>query len=99
MDESIYEELGRHLDKAVAGVPMSPKLLEILQILYPGEEAEVALELAFYENRTLVDVEAATWYGHVRESMNDWADQFVLLANTPKDVAVEDSSAFTLLPW
>jgi electron transport complex protein RnfB len=59
MDQSIYEELGRHLDKAVAGVPMSPKLLEILQILYPGEEAEVALGLAFYENRTLADVGAA----------------------------------------
>ncbi|MDD3718145.1 MAG: 4Fe-4S binding protein [Actinomycetota bacterium] len=59
MSENIYEELGRHLDKAVAGVPMSPKLLEILKILYPGEEAEVALKLAIYENRTLADVEAA----------------------------------------
>ncbi len=59
MDESIYEELGRHLDKAVAGVPMSPKLIEILKILYPGEEAEVALKLAIYENRTLADAEAA----------------------------------------
>ena len=47
----------------------------------------------------VVDVEAITWYGQARESMNDWADQFVLLANTPKDVTVEDSSAFTLLPW
>lgn len=59
MEEGIYEELGRHLDKAVAGVPMSPRLIEILKILYPGEEAEVALKLAIYENRTLADVEAA----------------------------------------
>lgn len=59
MEESIYEELGRHLDKAVAGVPMSPNLIEILKILYPGEEAEVALKLAIYESRTLADVEAA----------------------------------------
>jgi NAD-dependent dihydropyrimidine dehydrogenase PreA subunit len=59
MDEGIYEELGRHLDKAIAGAPMSPNLLEILKILYPGEEAEVALKLTFYENRTLADVQAA----------------------------------------
>jgi len=59
MSERIYEELAQHLDKAVAGVPMSPELIEILKILYPGEEAEVALELAIYENRTLADVETA----------------------------------------
>jgi hypothetical protein len=47
----------------------------------------------------VVDLEAVTWYGQARESMNDWADQFVQLANTPKDVKVEDSSAFTLMPW
>jgi len=34
-----------------------------------------------------------------RESMNDWAEQFVVLANPPQDVQVEDSPAFTLLPW
>ena len=47
----------------------------------------------------VIDVEAVTWYGQARESMNDWADQLVQIANTPKDVTVEDSSAFTLLPW
>jgi hypothetical protein len=47
----------------------------------------------------IIDVEAVTWYGQARESMNDWADQLVQLANTPKDVKVEDSSAFTLMPW
>jgi hypothetical protein len=47
----------------------------------------------------ILDVEAATWYGHARESMNDWAEQLVRLANTPKDVQVDDSAAFTLLPW
>jgi hypothetical protein len=30
--------------------------------------------------------------------MNDGADQFVRLANTPKDITVEDSSGFTLMP-
>ena len=47
----------------------------------------------------VIEVEAATWYGHARESMNDWAEQFVVMANTPKEITVEDSSAFTLMPW
>jgi len=47
----------------------------------------------------ILDVEAATWYGHARESMNDWSEQLVKLANTPKDVQVDDSKAFELMPW
>jgi ferredoxin len=57
MAEKIYEELAGHLDKAVAGAPMSPALLEILKILYPGEEAEVALKMSIYENKTLAECE------------------------------------------
>lgn len=53
MEESLYQRLAEHLDRAINGVPMSPQLMEILHILYPGEEAEVALNLAIYENRTL----------------------------------------------
>jgi hypothetical protein len=67
-------------------------------------DAKSGLVMAMFADREaaktrVVDLEAMTWYGHARESMNDWADQLVLLANTPKDVKVEDSSAFTLLPW
>jgi hypothetical protein len=47
----------------------------------------------------ILDVEAATWYGHARESMKDWSEQLVRIANTPKDVQVEDSAAFELMPW
>jgi len=67
-------------------------------------DAETGRVMAMFADREgpktrVLDLEAATWYGHARESMNDWAEQFVVLANTPKDVQVEDSSAFTLLPW
>lgn len=55
MPDDIYVELAEHLDKAVAGVPMAPSLLEILKILFPGEEAEVALRLSIYESRTLAE--------------------------------------------
>lgn len=56
MDERTYESLAKHLDEAYAGAPMSPTLMEILPILYPGEEAEVALKLGFYENVTLEQI-------------------------------------------
>jgi len=56
MSEEIYGKLAEHLDKAHAGAPMSPALLGILKILYPGEEPEVALHLNFYEKRTLEEL-------------------------------------------
>ncbi len=66
MEENVYQRLAEHLDRAINGVPMSPHLMEILHILYPGEEAEVALNLAIYENRTL---------SQLREMMPDKADR------------------------
>jgi Pyruvate/2-oxoacid:ferredoxin oxidoreductase delta subunit len=52
MDENVYVRLAELLDKAPAGVPMSPTLLKILAILYPGEEAEVALKMSIFESKT-----------------------------------------------
>ena len=66
-----------------------------------GENGPVVVMFADREQAKMrvVDVQALTWYGHARESMRDWAGQLVLLANTPHEFKVEDSSAFTLLPW
>jgi hypothetical protein len=47
----------------------------------------------------VLDVQAVTWYGHAHESIRDWAHQMVVIANTPRDVQVEDSSFFRLRPW
>ena len=38
----LYEKLAEYLDQGVVGSPKSPALMEILKILFPGEEAEVA---------------------------------------------------------
>ena len=67
-------------------------------------EAKSGQVMAMFADREkgktrILDLEAATWYGHARESMNDWAEQLVRLANTPKDVQVDDSKAFELMPW
>ncbi len=57
MSENKYVELAEHLDKAHAGVPMAASLLEILAILFPGDDPEVALNLSIYERRTLEQLE------------------------------------------
>jgi len=57
MEEEVYVRLAGHLDRAVNGVPMAPELLEILRILYPGEEAEVALSLPIYGKKTLAELQ------------------------------------------
>ncbi len=54
--EETYRRLAEHLDRAHAGAPMSPYLIEILKILYPGEEADVALHLEIYSNKTLDEI-------------------------------------------
>ena len=46
-----------------------------------------------------IDVQAVTWYGFAEEVIDDWAEQFVQLANTPLTQQIEDSSTFRLSPW
>jgi Pyruvate/2-oxoacid:ferredoxin oxidoreductase delta subunit len=42
---NIYERLAEHLDQGIVASPKSPSLMAILEILFPEEEAEVALDL------------------------------------------------------
>lgn len=65
MVEEIYEALARHLDEFIVGFPTSPAALEILELLFPDEEAEVGLILTF-EPKTL-----AQW----QEAMPDKAER------------------------
>jgi NAD-dependent dihydropyrimidine dehydrogenase PreA subunit len=58
MEENVYHRLAEHLDRAVNGAPMAPPLLEILRILFPGEQAEVALHLPIYGRKTLEELES-----------------------------------------
>ena len=47
----------------------------------------------------LVDIAGMTWYDSAKDSIQDWAKQFVKLANTDYSVKVEDSMPFTLVTW
>jgi Pyruvate/2-oxoacid:ferredoxin oxidoreductase delta subunit len=42
---SLYEQLAEHLDQGGVGSPKSPALMEILEVLFPVDEAEVAARL------------------------------------------------------
>ncbi len=43
--ESLYEDLASHFDRFPIGTPRTPTLMEILSVLFPVEEAEVALRM------------------------------------------------------
>jgi NAD-dependent dihydropyrimidine dehydrogenase PreA subunit len=57
VNEALYEDLARHLDQGLMGAPWSPALMEILPILFPPDEAEIALRLPM-ENKTITELKA-----------------------------------------
>jgi len=66
-----------------------------------GETGEIVAMFADREKAKtrILDLTSVTWYAHTSEIMGDWSQQFVTLANTPKDFKVEDSNPFRLRPW
>ncbi|MEF3696968.1 DUF3313 domain-containing protein [Desulfolutivibrio sp.] len=46
-----------------------------------------------------INLNALTWYGEARVIIDEWAGQFVQIANRRPGEAVKDSSPFTLSPW
>jgi len=47
----------------------------------------------------IIDVKAFTWYGNAENTIDEWADQFVLVVNKPPGQIVEEASTFSLKPW
>ena len=47
----------------------------------------------------IVDFKAFTWYGHGKDIINEWAEQFVKVSNKRPGETIEGASAFTLRPW
>ncbi|MBE9544193.1 MAG: 4Fe-4S binding protein [Proteobacteria bacterium] len=54
-NNQLYENLAKHLDQGIVGAPTSHALLDILRILFPPEEARVALKLTM-QNQTLSEL-------------------------------------------
>jgi len=51
----LYEKLAEHLDQGIMGAPKSPALMGILEVLFPADEAEIALRLPM-ENKSLTEL-------------------------------------------
>lgn len=46
-----------------------------------------------------VNLRGLTWYGEAEQVINDWATQFVEVANKRPGQVVKPASPFTLMPW
>jgi Na+-translocating ferredoxin:NAD+ oxidoreductase subunit B len=53
----LYQALARHLDQGIMGTPLSPALIEILKVLFPVVEAEIAVKLPM-QDQTLSEIKA-----------------------------------------
>jgi formate hydrogenlyase subunit 6/NADH:ubiquinone oxidoreductase subunit I len=54
--ESLYRKLASHFDRFPIGTPTTPTLMEILGILFPPEEAEVALRMPIMGRATVSEL-------------------------------------------
>ena len=73
-DTRLYEDLARHLDQGILGTPTSPALLGILKILFPDQEAEIAVKLPM-QNQTIAELKAL--YPEKEDSLEDIINSMV----------------------
>lgn len=46
-----------------------------------------------------INLRRATWYGEAHKIIQEWADQWVKIANAEPGEKVKDTRTFTLMPW
>ena len=46
-----------------------------------------------------INLRRATWYGHAKLIVNEWADQWVQIVNAEPGQKVKDTRTWTLMPW
>lgn len=51
------------------------------------------------DKSAILSAQDFTWHGHAKEIIDDWANEFVKLYDTPSSHMVAASSHFTLKPW
>jgi Pyruvate/2-oxoacid:ferredoxin oxidoreductase delta subunit len=58
-NETLYERLADHFDHFIVGAPRTDSLIQILKILFPRKEAEVALHMPVMHKMALAEWQAA----------------------------------------
>jgi Pyruvate/2-oxoacid:ferredoxin oxidoreductase delta subunit len=94
-DTKLYEELAAHLDQGIVGSPRSPALIEILKILFPGEEAEVAIRLPMQE-QSLSELRAL--FSERADSIEDTLNSMVKHGTVFVSGAPGEERKYKLLP-
>jgi len=46
-----------------------------------------------------INLRRATWYGEINKIVEEWAEQWVRIANAKPGEKVKDTRTFTLMPW
>lgn len=66
-----------------------------------GETKQVVAMFADREHEKYfpVNLKDLTWYGHAKAILNEWAKQFVHVANQQPGEIIKDSPLFDLRPW
>ncbi len=93
--KELYEALARHLDESIVGAPLSPSLLKILEISFPGEEAEVAVKLPF-GNQTLAQLKEL--YPERAAGLEEILERMVKRGTVYTSQAPGKERAYRLLP-
>jgi len=90
-----YSALAKHLDQAVVGVPYSLTLIEILKILFPGDEASMALRMSF-ELKTAGELAAET--GEDEEVVRERLDRMARRGGIYSEQRPGQERTYRLLP-
>jgi Pyruvate/2-oxoacid:ferredoxin oxidoreductase delta subunit len=94
-EAKLYDELAKHLDQGIVGSPRSPALIEILKILFPGEEAEVGVRLPMMD-QSLAELRAL--FPERADTIEDTLDRMVAHGTVFVSGASEEERKYRLLP-
>jgi uncharacterized protein DUF3313 len=92
----------------VIGIPLATLTAFIAhgQIAIEGDVREAGSDqvLLTFTDREIgkmrvIDLRSVTWYANAHESMDEWADALVELANAPPGHKVKHAGFFTFMPW
>jgi NAD-dependent dihydropyrimidine dehydrogenase PreA subunit len=96
MDETrLYDELARHLDQGIMGSPKSPALMDILRILFPPEEAEIALRLPM-QNKSLSELKQV--FVERTDSLGPTLDRMAQRGTVYRGQRAGEEAKYRLLP-
>jgi len=89
--------------KAIKKLSHAESVVAFEARILDGETGEIIAMFADREGEREApgNLKGLTWYSHAHSIIDDWADQFVRVANRNRETneVIEDTKPFTLKPW